>query len=493
MTALPEGLTAVIFALTYILFLLSVGEFARRKSKQSREDYFLASRKFGGFLLFFSVLGTVASAFTILGFPGEVYRSGLANFGAIAGSAILLIPITFATCGVRMWLAGKKFNLITPSQLLNHRYDSDILGLILSLFMIVWTIPYLVLGGIGAGIAFEFMTGGLISYSLGAGIVLSVVTVYLIFGGMRGSGYTDVIQGILMLLLMTGFTAYIASHLGGFSSAMASSAEVNLDLLSREGEFTTEIWLSSLLMMGLSVLMYPHVMLRVFSGSSIKSLKKMFLFFPAGMFVLFSTSALLGFWGQNQISGLTGEAADRILPELLTAFAPEYLAATALVVILAALMSSLDSQTLSISTLISEDFLRDIYGMDDDSILSTSKVLTGLIMSTVFVLTLIQPGTIFFLVEFAFQGYALLFYPVVIGLYWRKATEAGVIVGLVSGFVGLWLFQLGIIPSNFSFGFMPLAPLLLIQVFLTHITSHFTEPPSEEKTDTYFKVFTDAW
>lgn len=490
-----EGYLATALLIAYFLILLSIGLYTRKSSKKTREDYFLASRNFGTWILFFSVIGTVASAFTILGFPGQVYRTGLPNFGSIAGSAVLIIPITFATVGVRLWYASQKFNHITPGQLLNHRYNSDYLGPISSILMIFWTIPYLVLGGLGSGLAIESLTGGIISYAVGAGAVITVVTIYLILGGMRGSGYTDLIQGTLVISLMIGFTLYTLKALGGVQNSFKSAIESNPELISRSSEtlFTTEVWLSTMIMMGFSVVMYPQVILRIFTGKSLDSVKKMVVLFPVGMLVLFLCSTVLGFIGTVEVTNLEGDAADNIVPVLIGILAPEYIAAFALIIIIAAIMSSLDSQSLSVSTLISEDLLRNLDTLDDSQIIKSSKLLTIGLMLIVFLLTLIEPGSIFFLVEFAFQGYALMFYPIAAGLYWRECTEKGVITGLLFGFVGLLVFQTGLIPSSWSLGFMPLIPLLALQIIIVHLTSHCTQKPPEQVINSYFKSFEEAW
>lgn len=492
---MKEGYLATFLVALYLILLLAIGIYTRRTSENTREDYFLASRNFGTWILLFSVIGTVASAFTILGFPGQVYRTGLPNFGSIANSAILLIPITFATVGMRLWYASKKFNHITPGQLLNHRYNSNYLGGLSSFLMTFWTVPYLVLGGLGSGLAIESLTNGLISYTLGSGLIIGVVTIYLILGGMRGSGYTDLIQGVLLLSLMAGFTAFVLKTLGGLQKSFQSAVDANPDLVSRGSEalFGTEMWLSTLLMMGLSVLMYPQVILRIFTGKSLESVKKMILLFPIGMLILFLSSAILGFVGAAEITHLDGDAADNIVPLLINSLAPEYIAATALVVILAAIMSSLDSQSLSVSTLISEDLLRNTDQIKDADVPKISKLLTVGLMTIVFLLTLVKPGSIFFLVEFAFQGYALMFYPVAIGLYWRGCTEKGVIAGLTFGFVGLIMFQSGILPSSWTLGFMPLTPLLILQIGLVHLISHHTEKPPKKTIDAYFESFENAW
>lgn len=479
----------------YFALLIFLGLLAKRKSKNTREDYFLSSRNFGTLILFFSVLATVASAFAVIGFPGEVYRTGVANFGAIITAAILLIPLTYATAGQRMWLVSERFNQITPSEMVKHRYDSRKLGILVSFLLIFWTVPYLVLGGIGGALAFELLTDGLVSYSQGAALLLALVSIYLFIGGMRGSGYTDVIQGILIISLMLTFTLFLTVELGGLESAMTKTADEDISLISREGnpQFSTQGWLSSFIFMGLAVLMFPHIMLRIFSANSLSVLKKTVLLFPAGIFLIMLTSTLIGFMGAGEMPGLQGSEADNIVPNLLLSFAPSYLIAAALIVILSAIMSSLDSQTLSVSTLISEDFLGGFNLVEDRLIPLSAKILTLLIMVIVYGLILIQPGSIFYIVGFAFQGYALLFYPTVIGLYWKNATEKGVLTGYLFGFIGIWIFQFGLVPETLRFGFLPVIPLLVGQILITHLISHFTRRPTDEFIRDYFATFRKAW
>lgn len=492
-----EPLELVIATLVvYIGVLAAIGEYARRTTALTREDFFMGSRSFKTVALLFSLLATQLTAFTMIGVPGMAYREGVGVYGYVASASTLIIPLALATVGYRLWLAGKKFGHITPGQFVNHRYESSYLGMFLMALLTFWTIPYLLLGAVGGGIAFDGLTQGAISYPVGVAVVLLIVFLYVMAGGMRGTTYTNVFQGGLFLVLLTGFLTYFGVKFGGFEAATTAAIGENMDLAVRsmEGQFSTQDWFSFFLLTGLAIPMFPHMFMRVLTGSSVTVYKRMVALFPAGVALAFIPVTFLGFWGAGQITGLEGQAADQILPMLLGEHLPTALLGLGIVVLLAAVMSTLDAQTLTVSTMFSEDLLRPL-----GSKMSERKEVwvTRLLLAGVFVLTfglaLTQPGTVFWLGEFAFQGFALLFYPTMFGLYWKRANRHGVWAGLITGFVGLWLFQLGLIPATVTYGFMPFVPVLLAQIITVHSVSLLTAAPSRERVQEYTDLFRGVW
>jgi len=116
--------------------------------------------------------------------------------------------------------------------------------------MVVFTIPYLAVQAIGAGILIEYVTGS-IGWQIGAIITMVVIMVYVLSGGMRGSGWTDVIQGVIMIIAMTVAVIFIAVNLGGFENANALAYSANPDLFTRPGGndyFLPQIWFSFMIL-----------------------------------------------------------------------------------------------------------------------------------------------------------------------------------------------------------------------------------------------------
>ena len=142
--------TIIIFC--YLGLVLCIGVLSNRFFRGTGEDYFVASRSIGPFLLLMSLFGTNMTAFAILGASGEAYHTGIGVFALMPSGAALIIPTVFFFIGTRVWALGKRHNLLTQVQYFRRRWDSDGLGLLLFVVMIALLIPYLLIGVMGGGI-----------------------------------------------------------------------------------------------------------------------------------------------------------------------------------------------------------------------------------------------------------------------------------------------------------------------------------------------------
>jgi len=479
----------------YLAFVIGIGEYARRKTTGTREDFLMASRSFGTIVLLFALLATNMTSFVLLGAPGLAYEAGIGAYGYIIGLSTLILPLLLATVGYRFWLAGQKFGHLTPGQLFAHRLDSRPLGVFIMSLMTFWTIPYLLLAAIGSGIAFDVLTDGTVPYWFGAFLPLAVVFVYLLVGGMRATGWTNVFQGLIFIVFLWGLLVILGTQLGGFRAATEATASAAPEHLTRDGppQFSARMWFSFALMISINAIMYPHMFRRLMVALNEATIRRLLVLYPIGLLLTWTPAVLIGFWGAGQIEGLTGPEIDNILPLLVLEFTPPILIGLALAGILAAIMSSLDAQTLSISTMLSQDVFREYTSISDQREVWATRVSIALILGITYILALIQPNTIVGIAEFAFSGYALLFFPLVVSLYWRRATSIAAWVGLTWGFIGLLLFEVGILPQWLTFGFMPFIPLFVSQAVVTILVCFMTDPPSQKRIQEYFQLYKQSW
>ena len=139
-----NNLIPYLFIGAYLLLTLVIGIIGYRSQKNTPEDYFLAERKIGSIVLFFTLIATNFSAFAFLGLSGAGYRIGISYYPMI-GFGTALVGITFYFIGYKVWLLGKEKGLITPSELIANRLPSQPLKLTFSAVMVIFTIPYLTL------------------------------------------------------------------------------------------------------------------------------------------------------------------------------------------------------------------------------------------------------------------------------------------------------------------------------------------------------------
>jgi SSS family solute:Na+ symporter len=269
------GLSIILIIVAlYFLLTLAVGYFSYRRTTGTAEDYFMASREFGTIVLLMAIFATNMTAFIMVGMPGTAYHTGIGVFGwGIIFSC--LYPLFIFFLGYRAWLLGKKYGYMTPSELYSDRYESHAVNIIMFILLVYYTIPYLVLGVIGGGIAFASMTNGAIPYWLGGLIVILVTFIYTFLGGMRGTAWTNVLQGFVFILAAWVAVILIAYSQGGFESITQKVLSAKPKLLQRSGipMFSYKMWFSAMLIF-CSPIGYPHLWVRLLTGKTHKTLQR---------------------------------------------------------------------------------------------------------------------------------------------------------------------------------------------------------------------------
>jgi SSS family solute:Na+ symporter len=106
----------------YLALVLAIGLFSHRLFRRTGEDYFVATRSIGSFVLFMSLFGTHMTAFSILGASGESYHVGIGVFSLLASSSALVVPAVFFFVGTKLWAIGKKYGYLTQIQYFRERW-----------------------------------------------------------------------------------------------------------------------------------------------------------------------------------------------------------------------------------------------------------------------------------------------------------------------------------------------------------------------------------
>lgn len=460
----------LLLVVLYFIVILGLGLYAHRCTKKTPEDYFLANRSFGSIILFFTLIATNFSAFTFLGFAGNAYKTGFGQYGIMAfGTGIM--AIMFFVIGRKVWILGKEKGYITPPELIGDRFNSTSLRLLFMGIMVIFTIPYLATQAIGAGILLQNMAG--IEMQIGAIIVMIIIMFYVLFGGMRGSGWTDVIQGIIMIVAMTLAVIFIASSLGGFEAANIAAYANSPKLFSRPGGgeyFLPQIWFSFMLLWIFADPMFPQIFSRFYTAKNQKSLKMAMILYPLVVSFLFLFPVLIGVWAHG--AGINPESSDMVLPMMVEKYAaPVY--AFVMIGALAALMSTADSQLLSLSTMLSRDIP---YKKKKGREILIGKILIIVlaIFAILFVIGGYDPsvGIMGTLVKTTFSGLAVLCPTTIAALYWKRATKWGCIISIIGGEISIFLFQFKLIPNH---GFLSAIWAIFISIIFLIVVSYITK------------------
>jgi SSS family solute:Na+ symporter len=453
----------------YFILLISLGVYAHKKTKKTPQDYFLANRSFGSIILFLTLVATNFSAFTFLGFAGSAYKNGFGQYGIMAfGTAIM--AIMFYIIGRKVWILGKEKGYITPPELIGKKLNSTFLRFLFMAVMVIFTIPYLATQAIGAGILIQSMVG--FEWQISAIIVMIIIMFYVLFGGMRGSGWTDVIQGIIMIAAMTLAVVFVAINLGGFEAA--NNQAFNETLFSRPGggeSFLPSIWFSYMLLWIFADPMFPQIFSRFYTAKNQKSLKRAMILYPIVVSLLFLFPVLIGVWATGT-QGVNPTQIDMVLPMMVEKHAA-IVYPFVMIGALAALMSTADSQLLSLSTMLSRDipFKKKRF----------SEIFIGKIMIVILSIFAIffvvsgyntKVGIMGTLVKTTFSGLAVLCPVTIAVLYWKNVTKWGCIASILGGEVSIFLFQFKFLPS---YGYLSAIWGIVISILLLVIVSFLTK------------------
>ena len=237
--------------------------------KRSRDlaGYFVANRQVGPVVSFLTYSATLFSAFTLVGMPGFFYTHGIGSWAFIAfADAFMAVLIYFF--GRKFWLLARRFNFVTPTELLRYRYDSTAVMVLGVLISTVFLLPYVATQIVGIGKIVESTTGGELSYFAVSLVFLLAVLFYTAFGGMRAVAWNDAFQGVLLFVMSFAIAIiFLYANWNGPQAMFAAVAQSKPALLSvpgPKGYFTYPVMISYFFLIISMPITQPQLTVRFF-------------------------------------------------------------------------------------------------------------------------------------------------------------------------------------------------------------------------------------
>ena len=510
----------------YLSLLLLLGFFASRLFTGTKSDYQLASHSIGPFLLLMSIFGTTMTAFALVGSSGEAFKEGIGVYGMLASSSGIIHSLCFFVIGVKVWALARRNGYTTQIQYFRERLESDRIGLLLFPILVGLVIPYLLIGVIAAGGVVETMTSagpplepggppmvgafpqffedtnGGVPREIGSLAICGVVLCYVFFGGMRGTAWANAFQTMVFMVLGIVAFCVIASRLGGEESLLANlqklGSAVPEDKATRIDMSRTKFF--TYLLVPLSVGMFPHLFQHWLTAKSAGSFKLPVVMHPVFIMIVWVPCVLIGVWATTELVSIPPPVqanANRVLPFLVKVKAGPVLGGFLTAGILAAVMSSLDSQFLCLGTMFSTDIVSHYAGKDRFSDRQHVLLTRGFIIAIVgvtYACSLAQPKSVFTLGIWCFSGFASLFPLVFAAVYWRRLTKWGAYAGVLAT-ISAWIFLFR--ESGWGknrtytidvggYEVMPVAAIFLASLVAMVAVSLVTRPPKDETLRKFF-------
>ena len=472
----------------YLGIMAFIGWYAGRKTN-SIGDFFVLSGKAGVLVSGIAYFSTQFSMGTFLGTPGTIYGVGYAGMAISVPGAVFCMILPALLIGRKLITLGHKYGFLTMADYLTDRYHSKKMSGVLGVMMLFFLVPMMGAQIIGAGVIVHVFTGlpewvGVV----GMGII---VILYCMSGGMKGAMMTDVIQGSLMIA--TAVVTFIVSVVmgGGFSNinhTLQSMNEAYLTFPGANGYMPWTYYVSNIVLWSFFTMGQPHLFTKFFAMKDHKTMFKAILLGTAGMFF---SATLIEWAGVNGIASIQNiEKADQIIPMILQRGMNPFLASIFIAGIVAAGMSTIDGILVTTTGAVTRDIYQKIINKDatDENVMKLSKVVTVIIGIIVICFGVFQPGSIFEINLFAFSGMAIFVVPILLGIYWKKATAKGAIASVIVGIISLLLFTLNPSVKALAMGFHALFPTTIIASIVMIVVSKFTKTPPQETIDRHFTV-----
>jgi sodium/proline symporter len=424
--------------LGYLIILVVVAAWSRKEST-TLEGYFIAGKKLPPWVVAFSTNATGESGWLLLGLTGMGYAVGAHAFWVVLGE-VTGISLAWILISRRLKRFADKSDSITVPDVLAARFNDKyhVLRSISVLIILVMVMTYVAAQMVATGKAFDGFTD--LNYTWGVIVGATIIIAYTLVGGFKAVAWTDLIQGVLMLLGLIILPIVAISAGGGWDAITSNLVAQDPGLLSPwgpEGKSTLAIiGVISFVAIGVPFIGVPQLMVRFMSARSEKSLVPAMTLSVIVIFLFDIGAVLTGMAGRALYPGL--EDPETILPLMSTAMLPEWMAGVMMVVVLAAIMSTVDSLLILASSTVVRDYMQKIRGslLSDEVLAKRGKLLTLVIGVIGVGFALQQSPMIFWFVIFAWNGLGAAFGPPLLcGLWYPKTNIKGAIAGMLGGFI----------------------------------------------------------
>jgi len=480
----------------YIGGMLLIGYYYYRQN-ENISDYFLGGRTLNPFVTALSAQASDMSGWLLMGFPGAIYAGGFNGMWIGIGLAIGTY-LNWQFTAQRLRRYTEIVDSITIADYFENRFkdNSRALRIVTALAILIFFTIYVSSGLVAGGLLFENILG--VNYQLAVVLAVIIIGLYTFLGGFLAVSWTDFVQGSLMVIALLIVPIALISIRGGLTEVWGQISSINPDLLhagkivsyefGSEAQWITTsenmsfISLISLLGWGLGYFGMPHILVR-FMG--IKSAKQI----PISQFVGV-TWVVVSLIGAVFVVILGIIAAPEALENTETVFLVllqklfnPWVAGVFLAAVLAAIMSTIDSQLLVSSSALAEDFYKSLFrpGASQKELLWVSR-LAVLFITVIALFFALSGGTILDIVAYAWAGLGASFGPAILfSLFWKKTSRDGVLGGIITGGVVVIIWK-----NFFAYtGLYEIIPGFFLSALVIYVISYFGPDPLPEVVDEF--------
>jgi sodium/proline symporter len=480
----------------YLVGMLAIGAFFFKRT-HNLSDYILGSRRLGTWVTSLSAQASDMSGWLLLGLPGFAYLAGLEAVWIAVGLAFgTYLNWTFVATRLRRYTEVAGNALTLPDYFENRfRDDSRVLRVVAAVFILIFFMIYTSAGFVAGAKLFNSVFHIPYTWALLAGA--AVIIAYTFLGGFMAVCWTDLFQGMLMFGAILTVPVLATTAAGGFDEAVRAANTQDSHFLSlfmtKGGRLLSSVQIVSLLAWGLGYFGQPHILARfmaVQEPSHIRPARNIAMVWVLGCL---TGAVLVGITAHAVLPAALGaDASETVFMAVVQQLVPPMFAGVLLAGVLAAVMSTADSQLLVTSSTLTEDLYRAFFRRDarDMELVWIGRSAVVVVAAAAAWMALDPGSSVLALVAYAWGGFGAAFGPLIlISLYWKRMTRNGAVTGVIVG--GLTVIVWRQI-SGGIFELYELVPGFVLSALSIVLVSLLDSPPTDEVTQEFTRATASA-
>lgn len=482
----------------YLCIMLGIGFYFSNKSKKL-SDYFLAGRGLGSWVTAMSAQASDMSGWLLMGLPGAAYATGMGNYWIAIGLAIgTILNWAFVAKPLRRFteVCGDS---ITIPQYFQNRFKSDspvvrmVCAIVIFIFFLVYTTSAFVSGGKLFQVVFNIDPNN-DAYSKAAIIISALIIVtYTFFGGFNAVAWTDLVQGLLMVITIVILPIALVVNTPDFSAELlentpkivAEGADASGFMSMFSGRSAVSI--ISDLAWAFGYFGMPHILVRFMAIKDTTEVKKSGIIAVVWVLISLTAAVLVGVLGRayldSQNTVLDAASMELIFITTVKRLFPSFLGGIFLSAVLASIMSTADSQLLVTASAVVNDFYTIVVKKEtsEKKLMWISRISVMVISVIACILALNPNDSIMGIVSNAWAGFGAAFGPaILLSLYWKRLTIKGTVAGIIGG-AGTVLIWEYVLPDSLAItSLYSIVPGIIVSLILTIVVSLADKEPSKE-------------
>jgi sodium/proline symporter len=461
--------------IAYFSLLLIIGLIFHHK-QMSSSDFIMGNRSLNFWLVAISAHASDMSAWLFMAFPMTIFMLGLPHIW-IALGLIIGMFINWQFVAPKLRSMTEKYNCYTLSSFFEKRFNDHTgkIKLLSAIVLIIFLTHYLSAGLIAMGYLLESLFG--LNYMLGLSVALLVVVIYTFFGGFTTVAWTDLFQGIFLLFMIILVPIFAYNRIGGWDQIVQIAQQRNIPItFTSSGSIDSFITIFSLALgWGLGYFGMPHIITKFMGLKHTSEMHKSKWLGMTWQVIALSCAAIIGLIGIAYFpQGL--EKPEMIFVEMVKDLFHPFIAGFILCAVIAANMSTMDSQILVCSSIISEDLFRHFSKKTatDRQVLWISKLSVIAISVIALLIAFNKSSTILDTVLYSWSGLGSAFGPLVLmSLYSKKINLYGALAGIVVGTFVAMIWP-SINPLITKYQILPMIPGFFLSAFSIFVVSRIT-------------------